>query len=103
MAVETQSATIANAIADTATIDLADFVPGVPSGTDVEVTVAGDRSSYTIDFERRADRYVIKGASGSAELTAVYGDGVGRKPDRVPDWIVAVLAVMDINEVSVQR
>ena len=99
------TADITNALERTTEIDLSAFVDDMPAGATAELSVAGDRSGYELEFARRDDRWTIEGAGDSAELTAVYsvGDVTREKPERVPGWIRAVCAELDIREVSVRR
>ncbi|WP_076610906.1 hypothetical protein [Natronorubrum thiooxidans] len=96
---------MARAIKRTTMIDLSMFVDELPAGTTVELAVTDDRSRYTLEFARRDDRWTIEGAGSSAELTAVYATGntVCETPERVPGWIEAVCAELNIFEVSVRR
>lgn len=101
----TQTNTFGHDATESTQIDLSAFSDEVPAGTTADLAVAGDRSSYELEFARREDRWTIEGAGATAELTGVYstGEGVREKPERVPGWIRAVLEQFDIREVSVRR
>ncbi|APX98738.1 hypothetical protein [Natronorubrum daqingense] len=100
----TQTHTIGHSAREHTTVDLGEIVADVPPGTTCDLAVAGDRSSYELEFTRRETRWTVEGAGDVAELTAVYavgGDQVG-KPERVPGWIRAVCAELEIREVSMR-
>ncbi|MFC7216543.1 hypothetical protein ACFQO4_21005 [Saliphagus sp. GCM10025334] len=95
---------IDNSLERSIDVDLAHYVPTVPSGTTARVTVRGEPGSFVAELERNY-RWIVEGAGSYAELTGVFGgDGEAEKPETVPEWIVRVLEELcDVREVSVYR
>ncbi|WP_247005139.1 hypothetical protein [Halosolutus gelatinilyticus] len=95
---------IAGALGATTTIDLAALGLDVPSGTTVDLTCHGERSSFVIELERRGDSWTVEGARNAAEVTALRAPGKTiADVERVPSWIERVLAEFEIKEVQLAR
>lgn len=87
-----------------AEIDLSDLSGVVPDGTIVECSVRGTRACWTAEVEHAGLRYVVEGGARSGVLTGVFGGDEPATPERVPDWLVAVLDdVLGVTEVDVHR